>query len=271
MTTFVTAIPVSPVREIMSSEKVGADTTFLTITALFCTFPQKTRMCTIKGTVSFACAVTCSSCTKCGRISTIDLLTIFVLLRMETGMPETSNVTMSSTVMNSIGGGGCCGWSVGGAGGAGGARGRGFVGDVEDADWNADTAITASKMLAAIAAAHSQRFIRTRVAVDSCPLWELSFFLSDFGGRTPMSGLILVSGMVRYGAAGGLGGLTPVPANTVCPLKDDGMKGTEPSVPPNDTPLPLVLPDKLARSSNRSENFPPPAFLLGRRRRVVCG
>ena len=182
---------------------------------------------------------------------------------MEIGTLRTSNVTMSSTVMNVIGGGGCCGSFDGGAGGAGGARGRGCVADVEDAGWKADTATTASSTTAPTIAAHTQGLLGNHVAFDSFP--------STCDGMTSTSGLILVGGMTREGAAGCFGVLLSVPTDAVRPLSDKGIRGTVPIVPPKDTPLLLLLPAKLARSSNRSENSFPPALLLGMRRRVVCG
>lgn len=188
----------------------------------------------------------------------MDLLTISVLLSMEIGTLRTSNVIMSSTVMNVIGGGG-----DGVACGAGGARGRGCVGDVEDAGWKADTATTASSTTAPTTAAHTQGLLGNHVAFDSFP--------SIRDGRTSTSGLILVGGMTRDGAAGCFGVLLSVSTDAVRPLRDKGSRGTVPIVPPKDTPLLLLLPAKLARSSNRSENSFVPALLLGVRRRVVFG
>ena len=203
----------------------------------------------------------------------MDLLTISVLLSMEIGTLRTSNVTMSSTVMNVIGSGGCCGSFGGsfgssfggsfggsfGAGGAGGARGRGCVGDVEDADWKADTVTTASSTTASTTAAHTHGLLGNHVVSDSFP--------SPCDGRTSTNGVVLVGSMARDRAASCFGVLPSVPTYAVRPLSDKVSRGRESIVPPKDTPL-LLLPARLAtRSSNRSENSAP--LLLGRRRRVV--
>lgn len=59
VSTFVTCSPANPVKAPTSAAKVDADTTFLTMTALFSASPQKIRTFTIDGNVWFLCAVTC--------------------------------------------------------------------------------------------------------------------------------------------------------------------------------------------------------------------